>query len=25
VPDVRTLAWPQLLQNLPIWKHLHIA
>jgi hypothetical protein len=25
VPDVRALVWPQLLQALPIWKHLHIA
>ena len=25
VPDMRTLAWPQLLQALPLWKHLHIV
>jgi hypothetical protein len=25
VPNVRALAWPQLLNSLPIWKHLHIA
>lgn len=25
VPKVHALAWPQLLNALPIWKHLHIA
>jgi len=25
VPNIRALAWPQLLSALPIWKHLHIA
>jgi hypothetical protein len=25
VPDVRELAWPNLLGKLAIWKHLHIV
>ena len=25
VPDVRALAWPQLLAKLALWKHLQIV